>query len=190
MLTVDGLVAADAHLDRAARYLDRVDPTLTMPFAAGDDALDRFSASRQLRPASVELERVRTYLRAAQQTIGDVADDVARGSVGQAEEDLRLLERLCAMVDELSGQAVRNLAAASRDVAVPEEQGCGLSADLSIIGQVRSSARAAGRLAAELAADRRRAPLVTAEWVAQRLRAEQQVRRPASNPAGATGAPR
>jgi hypothetical protein len=190
MLIEDGLVAADAHLDRATRHLDRVDPTLTRPSAAGDDALDRFSESRQLRPASVDLERARTYLRAAQQTIGDVADDVARGSVGRAGEDLRLLERLCAMVDELSGQAARNLAAASRDLAAPEEQGRSLSADLSSIGQVRSSAQAAGRLAADLAAGQRRAPLVTAERVAQRLRAGQQGRRPASNPAGAIGVPR
>ena len=37
MLIEDGLVAADAHLDRATRHLDRVDPTLTRPSAAGDD---------------------------------------------------------------------------------------------------------------------------------------------------------
>lgn len=191
MLIEDGqLVAADAYLDRARLHLNKVERTLTTASAAGDEALDRFSASQQLRPASVSLERARTYLRAAQQTIGDVADDVARGSVGRAGEDLHLLERLCAMVDELSGQAARNLAAASRDLAVPEEQGRGLSADLSSIGQVRSSAQAAGRLAAELAADQRRAPLVTAERVAQRLRAEQQGRRPASNPAGVIGVPR
>lgn len=189
MLIDDGLVVADAYLDRARLHLDRVDPTLTTPSAAGDEALDRFSAS-QRRPAPVGLERARTYLRAAQQTIGDVADDVARGSVDRAGEDLRLLERLCAMVDELSGQAARNLAATSRDLAAPEEQGHGLSADLSSIGQVRSSAQAAGRLAAKLAADQRRAPLVTAERVAQRFRAEQRGRRPASNPAGAIGVPR
>lgn len=129
-------------------------------------------------------------MRAAQQTIGDVADDVARGSIDRAGEDLHLLERLCAMVDELSGQAARNLAATSQDAAAPEEQGRGLLADLSSIGQVRSSAQAAGRLAAELAADQRRALSVTPDPVAQRLRAEQQGRRPASNPAGATGVPR
>ena len=190
MLIQDGLVAADAYLDRARRHLDRVDSTLTTSSAAGDDALDRFSASRQLRPASVDLERARTYLRAAQQTISDVYDDVARGFVGRAGEDLRLLKGQCAMVDELSGQAARNLAATSRDLAAPEDQGRGLSADLSIIGQVRSSAQAAGRMAAELAADQRRAPLATAERAAQRLRAEQRGRRPASSPAGAIGMPR
>jgi len=189
MLSDDGLVVAAAYLDRARLHLDKVDPTLTTPSAAGDEALHRFSA-QQLRPASVGLERARTYLRAAQQTISDVADDVARGSVGRAEEDLRLLERLCAMVDELSGQAARNLAATSRDLAAPEEHGRGLSADLSSIGQVRSSAQAAGRLAAELAADQRRAPLVTAGQVAQRVPAEQRGRRPASSPAGAIRAPR
>src|SRR5665647_1820346 len=114
MLTENGLVVADAYLDRARFHLDRVDPTLTTPSAAGDEALDRVSASQQLRPASVGLERARTYLRAAQQTIGDVADDVACGSVGRAGEDLRLLGRLCAMVDELSGRAARNLATTSR----------------------------------------------------------------------------
>jgi len=190
MLAEDGLVAADAYLDQARRYLERVDPTLSTPSAAGDEAPDRFSASQQARRASVGLERARTYLRAAQQTIGDVADDVAPGSVGRVGEDLRLLGRLCAMVDELSGQAAWTLAAMSRDLAVPYEQGRGLSADLSSIGQARSSTQAAGRLAAELAADQRRGPLVTAERVAQRLRAEQQGRRPASNPAVAIGVPR
>lgn len=190
MLIEDGLVVVDAYLDRARLHLDRVDPTLTTHAAAGDEALDRFSASRRLRPASVDLERARTYVRAAQQTIGDVADDVARGFVGRSGEDLRLLKGLCEMVDELSGQAAQNLAATSRDLAAPEEQGRGLSADLSSIAQVRSSAQAARRLAAELAADQRRAPLVTAERVAQRVRAEQRVRRPASSPAGAIGVPR
>lgn len=187
MLIDERLVVADAYLDRARFHLDRVDPTLTTPSAAGDEALDRFSASQQLRRASVGLERARTYLRAAQQTIGDVADDVALGFVGRAGEDLRLLGRLCVMVDELSGQAGRNLAATSRDLAVPEAHGRGLSAELSSIGQVRSCAQAAGRLASALAADQRRAPLVTAERVAQRVRAEQRVRRPASSPAGAIG---
>ena len=190
MLLEDGLVVVDAYLDGARLHLDKVDLTLTTRSAAGDKALARFSASQQLRPVSVSLERARTYVRAAQQTIGDVADDVTRGSVDRAGEDLHLLERLCTMVDELSGQAARNLAATSRDLAAPEEQGRGLSADLSSIGQVRSSAQAAGRLAAELAADQRRASFVTAEQVAQRLRAEQQGRRPASNPAGAIGVPR
>ena len=190
MLIDDGLVVADAYLDRARLHLDRVDLTLTTPSAAGDEAPDRCSASQRVRRASVGLERARTYLRAAQQTISDVADDVARGSVGRAEEDLRLLERLCAMVDELSGRAARNLATTSRDIAAPEEHGRGLSADLSSIGQVRSSAQAARRLAAELAADQRRAPLVTADQVAQRVRAEQRGRRPASSLAGAIGAPR
>lgn len=187
----DGLVIAGAYLDRTWLHLDVVDPTLSTSSAAGDEALDRFSASQQVRRASVGLERARTYLRAAQQSIGDVADDVARGSVDRVEEDLRLLERLCAMVDELSGQAARDLAATSRGLAAPEEEhGRGLSAELSRIGQVRSSARAAGRLAAELAADRRRDPLVTAERVVQRQRAGQRGRRPASSPAGAIGVPR
>jgi len=190
MLIDGGLVVADAYLDRTWLYLDGVDPTLSTPSAAGDVVPDRCSASQQVRRASVGLERARTYLRAAQQTISDVADDVARGSVGRAEEDLRLLERLCAMVDELSGQAARNLAARSRDLAAPEEHGRGLSADLSSIGQVRSSVQAAGRLAAELAADQRRTLLVTAERVAQRVRAEQRGRRPASSPAGPIGVPR
>ncbi|MCR6494764.1 hypothetical protein [Cellulomonas sp. P24] len=163
---------------------------MTTPSAAGDKALARRSGSQHLRPASVSLERARTYLRAAQQAIGDVADDVARGSIDRAGEDLRLLERLCAMVDELSGQAARNLAATSQDAATPEEQGRGLLVDLSSIGQVRLSAQAAGRLAAELAADQRRALSVTPDPVAQRLRAEQQGRRPASNPAGAIGVSR
>lgn len=189
MLIDDGLVVADAYLDRTRLYLDRVDPTLSTPSAASDVTPDRCSAFPRVRRASVGLERARTYLRAAQQTISDVADDVARGSVGRAEEDLRLLERLCAMVDELSGQAARSLAAKSRDLAAPE-RGRGVSADLSSIGHVRSSARVAGRLAAELAADRRREPLVAADRVAQRVRVEQRGRRPASTPAGAIGAPR
>jgi len=187
----DGLVIAGAYLDRTWLYLDAVDPTLSTSSAAGDVVPDRCSASQQVRRASVGMARARTYLRAAQQSIGDVADDVARGSVDRVEEDLRLLERLCAMVDELSGQAARNLAATSRDLAAPEEEhGRGLSADLSSIGQVRSSAQAARRLASALAGDQRRAPLVTAERVAQRVRAEQRVRRPASSPAGAIGVPR
>ena len=190
MLLEDGLVAADASLDLAAHHLDRITPPLSSHFAGLDEALDRLSASHPVRPASAVLERARIYLRAAQQTIGDVADDVARGSVGRAGEDLRLLERLCAMVDELSGQAARNLAAASRDRGAPEEQGRGLAADLSSIGQVRSSAQAAGRLAAELWADDRRALSVTPEPVVQRLRAEQQGHRPASARAGAIGVPR
>jgi len=190
MLIEDGLAVADAYLDRARRHLDRVDLTLTTPSAAGDEVLARFSASQQLRPASVSLERARTYLRAAQQTIGDVADDDARGFVARAGEDLRLLERLCAMVDELSGWAARTLAAASPDSAAPDQQGRGLSADLSSIAQSRASAKAAGRLAAKLAADQRRAIFVTVERSAQRLRAEQQGRRPASSPGGAIGVPR
>ena len=190
MLLEDGLVVAGANLDRARRHLDKVDPPLSTPSPSGDKALDRLTASQQVRPASVVLERARTYLRAAQQAIGDVADDVAGGSVGQVREDLRLLERLCAMVDELSGHAARNLALASRDLAAPEEQGRSLPANLSSLGRARSSAQAAGRLAAELAADQRRAPVVTAEPVVQRLRAEQQGRRPASNPASGIGVPR
>ncbi|PVU83870.1 hypothetical protein DDP54_13705 [Cellulomonas sp. WB94] len=122
--------------------------------------------------------------------MGDVADAIARGFTDQAGEDLRLLERLCAMVDELGGQAARNLAAASRDLAAQGERGRGLSADLSSIGEARSSAQAAGRLAAELAADQRRASIVTAERVAQRLQAEQRGRRTTSNPAGGTRVPR
>ena len=190
MLIEEGLVVADAYLDRARLHLDRVDPTLTTPSAAGYWALDRFSASRHTRPASVDLERARIYLRAAQQTIGDVADDVARGFGGRAGEDLLLLEMLCAMVDEMSGQAARTLAAMSRDPAATEAQDRGLSADLSSLGQVRSSAQAAERLAAELAADQPRAPSVTSEGVAQRLRGEQRRRRPASDPASAIGVPR
>jgi hypothetical protein len=191
MLAADGLAVVDAYLNRARLYLDGVDLVLlSTPSAAGDVAPDRCSASQQVRRASVGMARARTYLRAAQQSIGDVTDDVARGSVDRAEEDLRLLERLCAMVDELSGRAARNLAATSRDLAAPEEHGRGLSADLSSIGQVRSSVQAAGRLAAELAADQRRTLLVTAERVAQRVRAEQRGRRPASSPAGPIGVPR
>ncbi len=191
MLAADGMAVVDAYLDRARLYLDGVDLVLlSTPSAAGDVASDRCSASQQVRRASVGMARARTYLRAAQQSIGDVADDVARGSVDRVEEDLRLLERLCAMVDELSGQAARNLAATSRDLAAPEEHGRGLSADLSSIGQVRSSAQAARRLATALAADQRWAPFVTAERVAQRVRAEQRGRRPAGSPAGAVGASR
>ncbi|CAN5272866.1 hypothetical protein BH11ACT1_BH11ACT1_14280 [soil metagenome] len=190
MLAEDGLVVADAYLDQARRHLERVDPTRSTPSAAGDEALDRFSASERVRGTSVGLERARTYLRAARQTIGDVADEVARGSVGRVGEDLRLLERLCAMVDELSGRAARTLAAMSQDPAAPDAPGRRLSADLSSIREARLSAQAAGRLAAELAAHQRRGPLVTAERVAQRLRAEQQGRRPASNSAVAIGVPR
>ncbi|NMM24506.1 MAG: hypothetical protein HHJ11_13640 [Phycicoccus sp.] len=190
MLIEDGLVVADAYLDRARLHLGRVDPTLSTPSAAGGEALDRFSASRPVRRTWVALERARAYALAAQQTIGDVADDVARGRVGRVGEDLRLLERQCAMVDELSGQAARTLAAASRDLAASGEQGRSLSVDLSSIGQARSSVQAAGRLAAELVAGQRRAPVVTAEPVAQRLRAEQQGLRSASDPAGAIGMPR
>ena len=186
----DGLVAAEANLDRATQHLDRVSPTLSTRFAACDNALDRLSASQRAKSASVVLERARCYLRAAQQTIGDVTADVARGSVGQVREDLRLLERLCAMVDELSAHAARNLAAAPRGRAAPEEQGRGVAADLSSIGQVRLSAQAAGRLAAELAADHRWALSVTPEPVVQRLQAEQQGRRPASHPTGAIGVSR
>jgi hypothetical protein len=186
----DGLVVAHAYLDRARRHLERVDPRLSTPSAAGDEALDRFSASQRVRRAPVALMRARIYVRAAQQTIGDVADDVARGLVGRVGEDLRLLEQQCEMVDELSGHAARTLAATSRDRTAPDEDGGGLSANLSSIGQARSSAQAALRLAAELAADQRTALLVTAERVAQRLRAEQQGRQPASNPAGAIGVPR
>ena len=108
----DGLVVAGDYLDRAKLHLDRVDPTLTTSSAAGDGALDQFSASQQVPPAPVGLERARTSLRAAQQTIADGADgadDVARRLVARAGEGLRLLERLCAMVDELSGYAARNL---------------------------------------------------------------------------------
>lgn len=189
MLIEDGLVVADASLDRARLHLDKVDPTLTTPSAAGDEALHRFSA-QQLRPASVGLVRAGTYLQAAQQTIGDVAADAARGAIDRAREDLCLLERLCAMVDELSGQAARNLAGTSRDPAAPEAQGPGLLANLSSIEQVQSSAQATGRLAAELATGQGRAPLVTAEWVAQRLWAEQQGHQPAGNPVSAIGVPR
>jgi len=45
-------------------------------------------------------------------------------------------------------------------------------------------------MAAELAAGQRRAHLVTAERVTQRLPAEWQGRRPADNPVGAIGVPR
>jgi phosphate uptake regulator len=114
MLLEDGLVVVDAYLDGARLHLDRVDLTLTTRSAAADTAFHRVSASQRVRPASVGLERARTYLRAAQQTIGDVADDVALGFVDRAGEDLRLLERLCAMVDELCGLAARTLAATVR----------------------------------------------------------------------------
>ncbi|NMM15795.1 MAG: hypothetical protein HHJ14_01260 [Cellulomonas sp.] len=186
----DGLVSADAYVDRARVHLDKIEASRTMPSAVGEAVRDGSSASQQLRPASVSLERARTYLRAAQQTIGDVAADVAHGAVDRAGEDLRLLERLCAMVDELSGQAARILAGVSRHRAAPEERGRSLSADLSNIGQARSSAQAAGRIAAALAADQGRAPVVTPEPVAQRLRVEQQGRRPVGSPAGAIGVPR
>lgn len=61
MLAEDGLVVADAYLDRARLHLDRVDPTLTTPPAAGDEALDGFSAPQRLRPASGGLERAGTF---------------------------------------------------------------------------------------------------------------------------------
>jgi len=187
MLTQDGLVVVDTHLDRARLQIDRVDSSLNRAAEGGDAVVGWLSASQQSRRASIGLERARTYLRAAQQTISDVADDVARGAVGRAGEDLRLLERLCAMVDELSGQAARNLASTSQDRSAPDERGRDVSTVLGRIDRVRSSVQAAGRLAAELTANQLSAASDDDEPVVQRLRAEQQGRQPASNPVGAIG---
>ncbi|MBU4337267.1 MAG: hypothetical protein KJ548_11910 [Actinobacteria bacterium] len=187
MLVEDGLVVTDAHLEAARGHLDKVERTLVTPSPASDEALGRDPASQHLRPASIGLERANSYLRAAQQTIGDVADDVAQGEATRMGDDLRLLERLCAVADELSGYAARHLAAMSPDLGSPGAQDRDVSGALSRIGQVRSSAQAAGRLAAELAVARRSTPPDEAEPVTQRLRAEQQGRRMASVPAGAIG---
>ena len=184
------LAVVDAYLDGARVHMDRVDPTPVAPFVVGTEARELSSASRRPWPVSVSLERARTYVRAAQQTIGDVADDLGRGSIGRAGEDLRLLEQLCAMVDELGGLAARTLAAAAQDPAAPEVRDRGLLADLGNLGQVRSSAQAAERLEGELAAEHRRALSATPDPAAQRLHAEQQGSWAASSPAGGGGVPR
>lgn len=190
MLIEDGLVVADAYLDRTRLHLDRVHPTLTTPSVVGDEALHRFSVPKQLRRASVGLERARAYLHAAKEAIGDVADDIAHGATARAVEDLRLLERLCAMADELSGQAARQLAVTSQDPSTAEERGRDLAVVRSRIDQARSSAQAAGRLAGELAAGYRPSAPERAEPVVLRLRAEQRSRRPTSLTASAIGVPR
>jgi hypothetical protein len=190
MLIEDGLVVVDAYLDGAGRQLDGVGATRSTLPAVGQEAPDWFSASTQARRVSTALVRARTYVRAAKQTIGDIADDVACGADSRVGEDLRLLERQCALVDELSGHAARTLAATSHDHAEPDESSRALSADLSSIGRARSNAQGAARLVAGLAAVQRRAPVVAAEGAGQRLRAEQQGRWPARDPASAIGVPR
>jgi hypothetical protein len=80
MLIANAMVVVDAYLDLAGRQLDGVGTTRIIHSAVGEEALDRFSASPQVRRASVGLVRARTYVRAARQTIGDIADEVARGA--------------------------------------------------------------------------------------------------------------
>lgn len=157
MLIANAMVVVDAYLDLAGRQLDGVGTTRIIHSAVGEEALDRFSASPQVRRASVGLVRARTYVRAARQTIGDIADEVARGADSRGE-DLRLLAQQCAMVDELSGHGARTLAATSHGHAAPDEQRRTLSADLSRIGLARTSTQGAARLAAKLRPSNRGAP--------------------------------
>jgi diaminopimelate decarboxylase len=152
-------------------------------------AHDQFAVSKRVRRAGAGLERARAYVRAAQQTIGDIVDGVARGWDGQVGEDLRLLAQQCALVDELSGRAARTLAATSLGHGARAEPGGAVSADLTRLGLARSTAQAAARLATDLAVDQRRGDVEPGQRAEQRLRAEQS-HRPARDSPGAIGVSR
>lgn len=189
MLTLDRLVILDAHLDRARLQFDRLESPLSRVAESSGTAVELRPVQRLLL-VSAGLERARVYLRAAHETTRDVADDMTHGSTSRVAEDLRLVKRLCAMVDELSGQAARQLAAMTRDPSAADERGRDLTTALSWIDQARSGAQAAGRVADELAADQRSPGSHEKEPAAQRLRAEQQGRRPRGVPTGVIGVPR
>lgn len=189
MLTLDRLVILDAHLDRARLQFDRLESPVSRVAESSGTAVELRPAQRLLW-ASAGLERARAYLRAAHETTRDVADDMAHGSTSRVAEDLRLVKRLCAMVDELSGQAARHLAAMTRDPSAADERGRDLTAALSWIDQARSGAQAAGRLADELAAAQRSPEASEKEPAVQRLRAEQQGCPPRGISTGVVGVPR
>lgn len=153
MRTEDELVVVDAYLDRAWRHLRSIDPACCVPPATRGERPERFSVLQQVRWVCSPVDRARAYVLAARQTVGDVADDVACGMVAEVGADLCLLERQCAMVDELSGLSARFLAAwaQARDREAAGDQSGQWSADLSSIVGARTSARAAGQLAARLA---------------------------------------
>ncbi|WP_315094077.1 hypothetical protein [uncultured Cellulomonas sp.] len=189
MVGHEELVVADAHLHRARRKLEGSISECGKG-GAWVEALDRVPSSRQLQQASAGLKRALVYLHAAHEVIGDVADDVAQGATAQVLGDLRLLERQCAMVDELSGHVARQLAMTTLGDSTLDERGRGLAIVQNRIDEARSSAQSAGRLASALAARAHLSASDRADAVVQRLTAEQQSCRLARLSEGVLGVPR
>jgi len=127
MVRQEELVVVGAHLDRARRKLEGADASECGTGGAWVDVLDRVRSSRQRQQASAGLERALVYLHAAHEVMGDVADDVAQGATARVVEDLRLLERQCAMVDELIAHVAGQLAMTSPGDSTADERGRALA---------------------------------------------------------------
>lgn len=183
------LVVADAHLDRARRKLEGAASECGIG-GAWVDGLDRVRSSSLRQQASAGLGRALVYLHAAHEVMGEVADDIAQGATARVVEDLHLLERQCAMVDELIAHVAGQLAMTSPGDNTADERGRALAIVQNRIDEARFSAQGARRLASALAARAHSSASDGAEPVVQRLAAEQQGRPPARLSDGVTGVPR
>jgi len=186
--TQDLLAAADVHLDlveKRMRDLNVVDRGAVRYEAA----FARPAVREHMRRPGAIVERAHSYVAAARQAVGDIVDDM-RDAPGRVGEDLRLLGQVCAMVDELGTEATRHLAAVDRQVTADPDPnarllGLMLASDARTLQVARSSARAAGRIAHELAEDLPRLPVATSP-----LGREHQHRQPRRLALGPTGPPR